>query len=442
MEHFHHRLKGALLNSINSVLTNPSAYARNPQKDFIRNRKINGNQLCLFLISCGASKTQSELLDFYGSEDVPSASALVQQRNKFKPEGMEAVFKAFGKELEALSPLDSPSKYRFLAVDGSSLTFQSCPRYASDDYLISDRSESGHYSMHLNALYDLDRHEYKDCIIQSAHGKDEHAAFCEMVDRFPDSSGSRAVFIADRGYCSLNNMAHVKEKGLYFVFRAKDIGSKGLTKSLNLPDEDNFDVQVNAAVVRSQSRKVSVECDHQCYVGQNTAFDFLEYGSLDSYELSFRVVRFPLGEDSNECIITNLPEDDFPFECFKELYFKRWAIEVSFRDLKYTNGLTVLHSYKPDHIKQEIWGTLILYNFVSALINHAGTPKSGSKHKHKSNFGVAAHEARKFIQSAQGALNNSLMNIIARFTVPCRPGRNAPRNFHPRKPPDCVYRPA
>ena len=55
------------------------------------------------------------------------------------------------------------------------------------------------------------------------------------------------------------------------------------------------------------------------------------------YELSFRVVRFMISEDSYETVITNL---DFPPDELMRPYAMRWGIETSFRDLKYTIGLS------------------------------------------------------------------------------------------------------
>ena len=57
-----------------------------------------------------------------------------------------------------------------------------------------------------------------------------------------------------------------------------------------------------------------------------TTFDYIDYGSYDTYELTFRIVRFPLSESTCECIVTNLPHDEFPPECIKELYYARWGI--------------------------------------------------------------------------------------------------------------------
>ena len=92
--------------------------------------------------------------------------------------------------------------------------------------------------MHLNAFYDLQTHTYSDALIQPVHLKDEFRAFCDMVDRQVTLPGTRDVFIGDREYCSYNNMTHVMEKGQYFLFRTKDIHSKGLTGNFVFPDTD------------------------------------------------------------------------------------------------------------------------------------------------------------------------------------------------------------
>ncbi|MCI9253505.1 MAG: transposase [Lachnospiraceae bacterium] len=50
------------------------------------------------------------------------------------------------------------------------------------------------------------------------------------------------------------------------------------------------------------------------------------------YEIS---LRFPIGNDIYENIITNLPENGFHAEEIKKLYRPRWDIETSFCTLKH-----------------------------------------------------------------------------------------------------------
>ena len=54
-----------------------------------------------------------------------------------------------------------------------------------------------------------------------------------------------SVFIADRGYESYNNMAHIQQIGQFFLFRCKDINSNGILRGFDLPDNNQFDFPVS-----------------------------------------------------------------------------------------------------------------------------------------------------------------------------------------------------
>lgn len=209
--------------------------------------------------------------------DSPSASAFNQQRAKLKPDALEAVFHRFNTSVLAMEK----APYRFLAADGSTFTFFSRPSVSSPEYFVSeDHSAKGFYSMHLNALYDLHKHTYTDALIQPVHHKNEFRAFCDMVDRHRRLPHTRDVFIGDRGYCSYNNMAHVMEKDQFFLFRTKDIHSKGLVGNFDFPDADSFDIQVNVTLVRSHRKEIPVkEGFYKRFVDAAASFDYIAYGN-------------------------------------------------------------------------------------------------------------------------------------------------------------------
>lgn len=217
----HNKIKKLFNKSVSTIASNISKYALNPTKNFTRQKKLPVDKLITFLVSQGASSTKNELLDFFNmNNDTPTASALNQQRDKLRPEALEAVFNEFNASVDTFQ---SYSNYRFLAVDGSTFSFFSKPSFASEEYYVSEgHSAKGYYSMHLNAFYDLKTHTYTDAIIQPIHKINEYHAFCEMVDRHPIIREIKNVYIADRGYCSYNNMAHVIENEQYFLFRTKD----------------------------------------------------------------------------------------------------------------------------------------------------------------------------------------------------------------------------
>ena len=438
----HNKIKKLFNKSVSTIASDISKYSLNPTKDFTREKKLPVDKLITFLVSQGASSTKNELLDFFSmSNDTPTASALNQQRDKLRPEALEAVFNEFN---ASVSTFRTYSNYRFLAADGSTFSFFSKPSFASEEYYVSEgHSAKGYYSMHLNAFYDLKTHTYTDAIIQPIHKINEYRAFCEMVDRHPIIREIKNVYIADRGYCSYNNMAHVIENEQYFLFRTKDIHSKGLTAKFEYPDSDSFDIAVNVTIVRSHSKKITIKEDYyKRFIGKDLAFDFIDYGSLNSYNLSFRVVRFPLSDNTYECIVTNLPINEFPTEEIKKLYFSRWGIETSFRKLKYTIGLCNFHSYKPEFIQQEIWAKLIAYNITETLINLAIIKKRNTKHPYKVNFSRATHICRIFLQQHLKKDSIDVMFLLQKELIPIRNERQYPRlqTAHFRRPRYFIYR--
>lgn len=431
-------------NSVDHVCSDLSPFVVRPGKDLTRNRKLGPKQLITFLVSMGSSSTRNELLDFWDMDPTaPSHSALVQQRAKLKPLALEHVFRHFASSLFSVNEKDH---YRYLAADGSSFTFFSKPCLSGPEYLVSEgHSAKGFYSMHLNAFYDLKKRVYTDAMLQPVHHKDEFRAFCSIVDRHPVLPGTKNVYIGDRGYCSYNNMAHVIENGQYFLFRTKDIHSKGLVGNFAFPDTQSFDITVNVTLVRSHSKKIRVE--EGCYrrfVDQAASFDFIEYGSLDTYSLSFRVVRFLVADGSYECIVTNLPREEFPPERLKRLYEARWGIETSFRKLKYTVGLSNFHSKKPEFIQQEIWARLITYNITEALISCVILEKRGTKHEYRVNFTTAVHICRVSLRPTTKGNPVDVMVLLRKELIPIRKGRNYARlkTAHFRKPRYFIYRAA
>lgn len=439
----HEIVKSFFNSAVQHVVASISQYANNPLKDFIRSRKLPPELLITFLVSQGSSSTKNELADFFDLDaSMPTESALIRQRAKLKPEALEAVFKKFN-SLVAAASNGAGSGPDLIAADGSTFTFFSKPKFSPDSYFVAEgHSAKGFYSIHTNALYNLKTNLYVDAFLQPIHDKDEYRAFCTMVDRFEAGNGRKAIFIGDRGYCSYNNMAHVINKGQYFLFRTKDIHSKGLAANFDYPNDEAFDVTVKVTLVRSHSRKLPLIEGYRRFIDKATSFDFIEYGSLDVFELSFRVVRFPLSESTYECIVTNLPAGKYPPERIKVYYFARWGIESSFRKLKYTIGLSNFHAYKPESIKQEIWAKLTAYNVTETLVSQTVIEKKQRKHAYKVNFSRASHICRKFLYPVKREKPIDVATLLSRELIPIRDGRQFARlkTAHFRKPKYFIYR--
>ena len=175
-----------------------------------------------------------------------------------------------------------------------------------------------------------------------------------------------------------------------------------------------------------------------------SAFDYLPTRNKKHipavfYQLPFRVVRFPIAESSFETVVTNLPLDFFPPPSeLKKLYALRWGIETSFRELKYTIGLLHFHAKKTEHILQEIFARLTMYNFSELITSHVVIQKKNRKYACKANFSVAVHVCRQFFLGNVSPPN--VEALIARHVSPIRPGRSRPRILSAKNAISFIYR--
>lgn len=420
-------IKKLLLSEIEAVANKSDGYCYDPKRDFSRMRKLSFETVIKSIIGMESKSLTNELIDiFKASPDMPSSSAFVQQRSKIKPEALKAVFDGFTDKIMKEVSEDFP----ILAVDGSDIQIATNPNDEMS-YFPGINGQKPYNLLHLNALYDLKQHLYTDAIIQGRLEWNEHNALQEMIDR---SSIPTALVIADRGYESYNNMAHIQEKGWFFLARIKD-GKTGIKEGLELPHEEEFDIDISLKLTRKQTNEMKEllkDKNHYRCLGGTTLFDYLPKKSRKAdpvklYELKFRIVRFKITEDTYETVLTNLDSTSYSPEKLKKLYVTRWGIETSFRDLKYTIGMLNFHSKKVMCIQQEIYAHLIMYNFAEMITSHVVIEKKQKKHTYKANFSVAVHMCRLFFYAK--TTSPDLETIIARNLIPIRPERHRTRNL-------------
>ena len=319
-------VKNLLMSQIKTVAANAKFFCIDAERNFSRKRKLTMEKVISGIIGMGSGSLTNELLDLFNdSPETPTSSAFCQQRCKITVEAFEAVFRLFSKKL-----CDSfEDELPVLAVDGSKIQIPTNPDDV-DSFLPGSNGQKPYNLLHLNALYNLNHQIYQDAIIQKVKSANEHVALIEMVDR---SLLRSALLMADRGYESYNNLAHVQEKGWYFLFRIKD-GDYGIKQGLSLPNEELYDVSFELNLTRKQTNEVKElikDRNHYRWIPSDMVFDYLPPKSrkidpVRFYKLSFRIVRFPISNDTYETIITNLPTDKYPAEEIKRLYSLRWGI--------------------------------------------------------------------------------------------------------------------
>ena len=416
-------------------------FSKKPGVYFTRDRKLPFTKVISCLLSMEGGSLTSELLKYFGcSTDISSSSAFVQQRSKISEEAFPMLFSLFAKKT------DTPKLYkglRLIAADGSDIHIPTNPSHP-DSYFPGVNEQASYNMLHLDAMYDLTRHTYTDASLVGQRKVNERSSLCSMIDC---SSMNNVLLIADRGYEGFNLMAHIQEKHWHFLIRIQDVlHSRGIAAGLCLPDKDEFDIPINLSLTTKSTNEVKQLCkDRNKYrfIPSTVAFDYLPKKNRKNdpvffYELRFRIVRFKITDDTYETVVTNLDQHNFPAKELKKLYNMRWGIETSFRELKYTVGLLNFHAKKVEHIYQEVFARLIMYNFTELVTSPVIIQKADAKYAYKANFSVAVHVCRQFFLG--NVSPPDVEALIRRHVSPIRPGRSRPRKMTVKHAVSFIYR--
>lgn len=416
----------------------PAAFVVNPGKDFTRKRILSFKRMLEIILGMGGQSINKELVDYFIEEDDSATkSAFVQQRDKILPEALRHLLHRFN---EMSSDDKTYEGYYLYACDGTDVPVPKNPAN-KETHIISNKNSDGFNQYHVNALYDLMNKTFADAIVQGARAVDEPRAAITMINGLQVKE--KAIIIGDRGYAALNLMEHCRRKnGVEFLIRVKE---SWISEVKALPMEEcDVDIPMEIRTTQTKADKVAYKNGTAKYASGKSKFGKYKSSQTWDFEsphkMTIRVVRFQIAEDKYETIATSLDRGSFPAAKIKELYNLRWGIETSFRDLKYSDGVVNFHSRKDAAIKQEIFASLVMYNFHSRITTCADIVCATSrKYEYQANFSVAIHIGRKYYRKHGHGLQTILQEIV-KYVEPVRKGRAGKRKPKQQSAVNFIYR--
>lgn len=409
-------------------------HINNHNPDFSRKRVLTMETVINLLLSMQGGSLKKELYDAGVSV---SASAFVQQRDKIPWTVMEEIFENFNSKCKDTKTYKG---YRVLAIDGTTINMARNPK--SDSFVINNSTPKGYNQLHVNPLYDVLNKTYQYCVIQPQPQQDEVGALLFMMKWYDFKE--KTLIVADRGYESYNVFAHIQNTpNTDFLIRVKqdrtamrEIGKLPMTEldtdvSFTITTTQTKEDKENGYILLQTRKK-----EDRIYSSKTRAgrWDF-----PSPYPMKIRVVRFKLDTGEYETLATSLPRSITLAE-IKELYHARWGIETAFRELKYGIGLVNLHGKKDDFVRQEIFSAMIMSNFCSRIVNEVVVRKNDANiHEYKVNMTMAIHICRQFFRTKDTDAKK-LLQDIARYTEPVRPGRRDERNIKAKTFIGFIYR--
>jgi len=229
------------------------------------------------------------------------------------------------------------------------------------------------------------------------------------------------VLLGDAGFCSWALMAHLKAQGIDSVFRLHQARPK--------------DLGIGRRVGRHESVQSWTKPPRR---PKNGLWSQAVWDALP-LRLDVRVLKVTIEQNGfrTQCvwIATTLTHvKTYTADHLAELYYRRWSIELFFRDVKSSLGMDVLRCKTAAMIEKEIFMHAIAYNSLRWLILHSAA-------EHGCELGWVSFKAtvqilHQWLPQA-GALadrprlleawRSQLRAAIAEVQNPKRPGRREPR---------------
>lgn len=373
---------------------------------FTRNRKMPFEKLLKYLLSMHKTSTQSALHNFFESKGITmSQQALSKARSKFDHTPFLKLFKTIRDAFYEKSHLDHLRKYHgklVLAIDSSETSLPNLPvlREKFGGTGAKASSPTGRMSIAYDVLNDFIMDAALSPLTDSerTHAKNHLKTLGNLIDL------KQALFIMDRGYAS-KELITLMHSQTYYLFRL-----------------------------------------HQKF---NTEIDELPLGchELMMYEnLKVRIVKFELPSGEIETLLTNL--FDLAASEFKELYFKRWRIEVKYDVVKNKLEMPCFGGFSENVIMQDFWITMYLSNMAAIAKNEADIKiketreNKENQYEYQANVNTLIGSLRDKLAEAVFSRNPShrqkklerIMLEIQKSVVPIRPDDGTtPRYENTRK---------
>ena len=229
------------------------------------------------------------------------------------------------------------------------------------------------------------------------------------------------VLVGDAGFCAYALMAELKARGVDTVFRLHQARSKDMRRGKKLGPDDRL---------QTWSKPLQRP--------KHSPWKKRDWSRLPA-QIEVRIVRVRIEKKGfrTRClwIATTLSDAKiYPADKLAELYYRRWSIELFFRDVKTTMHMEVLRTKSPAMIEKELLMHAIGYNAIRALILQSAAAQQ--QELGRISFKGAVDLLRQWLPQAAAYhdqprklahWHEELLEAIASVQNPLRPERREPR---------------
>ena len=287
---------------------------------------------------------------------VPSSStaSYCTARKKLKEQMLSDILAHTADRLEQIPESGMLNNRRVIVVDGTGVSMPDTPQnQAVWPQLSSQKPGCGFPSARICACFSLE----SGALLSYAIGNkknNELPLFRQQWNIFKQGD----IFLGDKGFCSYFDIASLKQQDVDSVVTLARRAPGNTASCLKKLGPDDLLIIWKRPVYTVKM-----------------AYSQEEWAKLPE-ELILRQIKVTVNNpgfrtQSFYIITTLLDAVQYPASELAELYFKRWDVELFFRDIKTTMGMDILRCQTPEMIRKEIMMHFIAYNCVRRLMYEA-----------------------------------------------------------------------
>jgi len=380
--------------------------ARLKKQSFTRNRKMNFYHTTCFLIKNTKTSLQLALNEYIkevkNEQETISKQAFSKQRQNIRPEAILELFDTFTHPIYDCNDISLHKGFRVSAIDGIVFELPNTPEL--QEHFGCCTNEGNRYARAQGSgLYDITNEIFIDVQFSHYLTSEKDLAY-KHIDRLCKIGLKNDLLLFDRGYPSKELIAKLYEKDIHFVMRC----SSSFIKQVN-------EVKINDEVI--------------------------EY-KYNNKNYSVRVIKLLLPSGETETLVSDIFDESFSVQDFKELYAKRWGVESRYDIIKNKLQIENYSGVTPVAILQDFYATMFLSNVISIAQITTDT-KIKERHKdkqlkyeHKTNvnilIGTIKDEVVRVLlepsKRKRAKRFRKLLEQASKYSVSIRPNRNFPHS--------------
>lgn len=380
--------------------------------DFTRNRKLPFCFLIYFMFNSVKQTLQKELTNFmshFTKYDSVTKSAFCQQRLKLKPEAFIKLNDELTNEFYTDNVIEKWNDYRLLSIDGSTLELP------KSEETIRDFGVNTKMNMvpmaKISTLFDLMNDIIIDSTIASNHASEYNLAITHF-DKLKEGD----LLLMDRGYGARWLFYLLILRKIDFVIRLQHGFGDDMDQFWNSSENSKI-IEITELPKKSKTRLMQLK--------------------IPFVPFKIRIIKVILDNEEIEVLATSLlDEDKYSVQIFKELYNKRWGIEVNYSHLKNHIEIGNFTGYSTQIIKQDFYANQFIANVQRIIIRDAqlelNSKMKDRKYKYKINrnlsLGFMKDKIIELLTSNKEDYYEQLVKLFQLEPIPIRKDRKYPRS--------------